>query len=968
MNKSALILLCICTFQCGTDISCQEDFATSFIGAYDFFLSARDYREYHPFILTKAQNVLVQLENALVHAHLPMAERIIICGYQQDAFPSYFISDEKNSINDEFRSITDAGWQNPTGSLMGFLVGYLFKGVHKYIHPNNQLKIQHIGRDTVELFNISCCHLHKHALGNAFNLMTVLSRACTHAIQSGNMHNVLSNIYTLLKTAYTQELKDNAGRLFATQDILFPLYHLKHIMESPIPIDTFFVGPDITYPIEELPCQTQKATGNAQAFARIFLEHIQSPKTDKTAYLFCSFVDGVGKSTLFGNIINRCKHGDEIAKYEHVDNASSQACQFFQVNEQSYLIDLPACMSHIIGKPDGDVYIEPEALANLTPETIDSISSYISSHQNKLLDEYQTICADIVDYPKSNNHTRSFAELQILFDNRNCSWIPGSYLGLDFIFNHTDSSQIKILTPLNEVSSRGLKIAEPGHMLFNKPYLAPQKPLHFINDLITKIDAAGIERIVFVDFMSMYPRSSRETVRVNYLLQMMKQMIGTQFALNTSMYAGAAHEQELYLLLKKHRQQLEESLFNETLMRLALYRCVEQYQEDGVECIGQPKLRQDLNQCFNYIPEYEKKQIRTLVYQKIETESARIEKKYGHNKLLETYLAINMQELLEFSQLICFIFSKYIEHPDLQRLWQPLSAPVISLHNMTQTGEGKALLASGYTVDIIASWPLTCRDQLCLRRPLSLLRASWYATLTNLLNCSGPEEGPWHIQNMLPIMPYALVTDKTGQNCYLIRPHFTHLSIGPTLQLEPFCDNTIQLQWAVVNDMPLCLDMACGMVACTHYGYQPNYMTTGQIQPKRMHIDYAIEQLKNKRTSFEDFIATSELFSFCKKSVILQEAVSEALRNNKKSANSTQPKKAWQFCLLCLATLELILKDGDADIMIRSDKKEDFIAAVQLLEKIMLPRLFGIVCQEPLFDDYQHLEPVIKHTFSDLRS
>lgn len=964
MHKKYSILMSILIINASLTIYCAEmdtDFAKSFVGAYDFFLQGRDFREYHPFILKKATRVLTQLEKKLNEAQLSIDERIIICGYQQDAISSYFITDENTFINDEYRAKTETGWQNPPSSRMGWLVGYLFKNSLCDDQTCAHFTLKHVGRQQIELFNTACPYLQKHALGNAFDLVTVLSRACMRAIRNKNMHNVLRCIYTLLKLCYCQELADEHGNLFATQDTLFTLYHLKHILQSSIEASTLFIGPDITYPIAELQCQAQEATRNAQTFAKLFTEYILKPKKQKTAYLFCSFVDGVGKSTLFGNIVNQTRFGNNISLYQPVDNASSQSSQIYKLDSTHYLIDLPACMSYIIGKPDGAVYLEPEALNNIATNSTEGIRYYVHTNQSLLIEEHQKgLLLDSFDQKMP-----LFNSLQKTFASAPFEWVPGSFNGTDFIFNQLNPSLIKILTPLNQVSSRGLKIADPSHMLFNKPYLIPPDPNAFIDNIITQIRAEGIEKIIIVDFISMYPRSSRETIRVNYLLQTIKKIAGRDFLFNASMYAGAAHEQELYLLLKKHRQELEMSFYLEIALRMALFRLIEQYQQAGITQIEQASLYADLEKYFQNLSATEKEQLKQLAHEKIKSTSEHITQKYDHNKILESYLSVNMQEILLFSKFMCNTCTQKIDHPQLTQLWQTLSENIAHLFHQAPSGEGKAQLANGIIVDVVASWPINCRDPLQLRHPLMLLRASWYATLTNLLQCTGQDNCPWHLSTMLPVMPYALVTDSAGTTCFLIRPCFESIEKAIPFTLAPFCNPSIQIPLVHKNGMLLCLDLSCGMAACNHYGYQPDYARTTQQNKTKVRIDILIDQLKNKRHHADDFISTHELVSIAEKHGMLQDLF-VANTPTKNADHTACPPQAVQLCVLALATLDLILKDDCTDIMARSYDKEDFIATIKLVEKMSLARLFGMSLTKPLFDDYQQLRPVIPHAFDEI--
>ena len=53
----------------------------------------------------------------------------------------------------------------------------------------------------------------------------------------------------------------------------------------------------------------------------------------------------------------------------------------------------------------------------------------------------------------------------------------------------------------------------------------------------------------------------------------------------------------------------------------------------------------------------------------------------------------------------------------------------------------------------------------------------------------------------------------------------------------------------------------------------------------------------------------------------------------------------------------MILKDPNADIVIRPLNKKDFKAALKLFEKMTLPKHYGILFEENLFDDYNQVEP-----------
>ena len=60
-----------------------------------------------------------------------------------------------------------------------------------------------------------------------------------------------------------------------------------------------------------------------------------------------------------------------------------------------------------------------------------------------------------------------------------------------------------------------------------------------------------------------------------------------------------------------------------------------------------------------------------------------------------------------------------------------------------------------------------------------------------------------------------------------------------------------------------------------------------------------------------------------------------------------------------IVTLDMILRDPNQDVIIRKDKKEDFIAAIRLLEKVTLPLFYGIQLHKNLFENYEEVEPII---------
>jgi len=63
---------------------------------------------------------------------------------------------------------------------------------------------------------------------------------------------------------------------------------------------------------------------------------------------------------------------------------------------------------------------------------------------------------------------------------------------------------------------------------------------------------------------------------------------------------------------------------------------------------------------------------------------------------------------------------------------------------------------------------------------------------------------------------------------------------------------------------------------------------------------------------------------------------------------SKENKFAAKLFIRLIATLEMVLKDPDSDIIVRYGNREDFKAAVKLLETVTLPTYLGIIFPKPL--------------------
>ena len=326
-----------------------EKFIKSFVVHYDFSPEGRYTHEYHPFLLEQTRLSFERLELFLAQSGFDCKGRMVIMGYQQEGVPSYYSSLNTPILSDEASLSSKRGRVIPAHNIFGFLTGFLLKDANwfqKQWCPDKPLIVEHVLPERVDLFDDHAYIFQKHAFGKDFEMLLKNRKLVEKSLKTGNPSAVLEELIAFWERAYKGELKSCGQEVLATQDILFSVDYAKHLIKSTIPVSKIYVGPDITYPIEVLSFQEQAATEAAQYFVKMFTEQLHAHDDKKTAYIFCSFVDGVGKSTLLGNVINWVTYKDDITAYQRVDNASSQKGVLYPLKENVFIMDLPAQLSH----------------------------------------------------------------------------------------------------------------------------------------------------------------------------------------------------------------------------------------------------------------------------------------------------------------------------------------------------------------------------------------------------------------------------------------------------------------------------------------------------------------------------------------------------------------------------------------------------------------------------------------------
>ena len=917
----------------------KTDFIKSFVTHYDFSPEGRYTHEYHPYLLNKTKDSLSQLEQSLSRAGFDMQGRIIIMGYQEEGIPSYYSSLNAQMVNDEVSLKAKKGRIVPAHNIFGFITGFLLKDcnwLQNKWFPSKPLLVEHITPEKIELFNDNAQFFQKHAFGKHFNAIFDKRDRVEKSLQKYSIRKTLETVISFWDKAYKGEFKNSEQEVLTTQDILFSIDYAKHLTKTDIPLTKMYIGPDITYPIEVLSFQEQKATESAQKFVQKLTPTLQKINNKKTAYIFCSFVDGVGKSTLLGNIINWKKHGNDIDKYERVDNSSSQRGTLYSLDEDSYILDLPAQLSHWVSKPDGYVFVDVTTVQDINKATRNKIEQTVQKNHKNYITDFYNIFYD-------QNYTDSDKDRYIknvrLF-NPTVKWIPFELNGNLFIFNEEDTTKVKILVPIAGVHSKGLKNVNPEQMLFTKGLLLPMHYPSFTDDIIKQLKDAEIESLVFVDFLSMYPRSSRENVRINFLMQQLKKIYPKKFNIKNSLYKSFVNRgTELYHTLKKYKEKFCETLYLETIIRTGFYTIFKDHSKKDIVLLSEDTITDLLKKEVELIEKQHQTKIKNIVNTKV-TEEFKALRKYGQDKNYEIFVSFSFNPLLEFSYFMNDLFSGSIDNDYINELW----------NNAENTKYTKQLASLDYS----------CRDPLQLSPLLSVIRAHWYGALGNIVYAEELSNGVLFLDYAhYYIIPLSILEENDTI-------HVAQKSINPLEETPKGVYNTLytfqnfirpkNIEWGEILNIPHCLqwDAAQTYWGLYSFGYNPHYGFLHKIVKEYEEI--------SKNNGFENTCMTS---SYARNKIAI---------NNKWKSLSTDPYRetklkkvernseqwyAIQLWVRAIATLEMIIKDPQVAIMTRKGNREDFAATLELLERITLPRYFKIELSEPLFDNYNTVQPVI---------
>ncbi len=939
----------------------SPDFYKSFIDSYD--LSGRYTHEYHPYILEKTRKSFLDLEKYLKDSGFNIDGHKLIFGYQEDGIMPYQTFWARQAIDDEAIVNNHAGLCLPTKNIFGFMTGFVFKDFQWL--EQDWLKraplIEHVFAAPIDLFNDSALVFQKHAFGEAFDYMIKVRNKLERLVYTRDMKSILRELSVFWSNLYETASKTLSGETVSFQDVLFSIDYAKALSECESRIKNIFIGPDITYPIEVLSIQKQSATAHAQAFVKRIVSDLVPVNGKNTVYVFCSYVDGVGKSTLLNNIKNYQKHGAYVEQYSRCDNSSSQDVDVYKLKDQVFLADLPAQMSHFVIKPEGSVFVDCQTVKSIKASDIKKIKLFVMDNSvnfiNKFKDTLLQVSQTINYLYEYENCLDQYAQ--------NCFvlgvdpiWIPFEFEDNYYLFNKNNISEFRILVSLADAHSIGLKNIEPEQMLFNKGLSLSKQYELFLADLKSKLVDCGVEQVVFVDFLSMYPRSSRENIRVNFVLQYLKKIYGSSYDFSDTFYQHWAYkEQEICHQLVSNFDSTCHALTLETALRWSLFDIGKDVACKDIINIDKRKLEKKLHSATDKIIEQYYDEIKNKVYQRLDSEKQLYQEAYGKDLAYNNIVRFSFEPLFAFSSFVSTLWDQLVDNNYFNTLWSDLG----SLKVVDKVDD--------IELEVKFKVSKQCKDENKLSDFSNLLRAQFYAILSNLLEVR-VYDNQFVLDKVSQYVPPIVVVPSSDGDACILQKRMLIMDdqdgqLEPPIKFHLMDMANKKKKWGLFCEVPHCLDWSnpgtfFGIYAFGYYPFSSNSKGPKDKNSEQNLITNLVEEYYSKavKSNLNFGVSVVDLLKHIDSDNLWQ----HLKKTGKQSVEiiKNDPRlPAIRLWLRSTATLEMILKDLRSRILIRKGDKKDFIATIKLLEIITLPNFFGLSLSGPAFQDYELIDPVI---------
>lgn len=993
-------------------IAKDKAFLESFIRYYEFNTTGRYAHEYHPYLLKQTSASFDQLEDHLGEQGFKLNSRVVLTGYEEHAVPRYFTHfDECNGIkiNDEAASKSDAGWSQTLHNRFGLMTGFLFRHANDAFKADEPKICDHLNAHTIEIYDNRTSVFQEDAFGVAYPFMLRSERAIFKKLAQKEVNGVFDELIKFWETLYFGCSMSGDAQVAGTQDILFTIEHARHLFRSTLPLRKYFVGPDITYPIDPSTRCLAEATTNAQQFVQKMVKELIPLNDETTCYVFRSFVDGVGKSTMLGNIKNWMKHGPAIHHYEAVDNTSSQFADLFKYADNVFIADLPAQISHFTHKPDGQVYADAHA-EKLPPARLEELTRYVHGNKDRLVEQYQCLLAEVKALVAEQGwHASACSDaeqpekyflknLLLLKKAESNRWVPFTYQQHHYLFNLKDATALRMLKPLAQASSIGLKNAQSEQMLFTEGVRFPLPYKHFLKHFVDQLKAQGIKQIVFVDFLSMYPRSSRENIRINFVLQQMA-MLNDNFSPDNSFYRDFVNgNSELFSMLRKRSSAplIINALKQEAVVRLLLSHHMEESVAEDLVPVPLATIDSELVKRREAVAPEVLAYLDKLLIQKVKSELTNLEALYGLRKDFLNVQSLSLKKLLLFSNKLEKMMTTEIKDHRLNLLWKDCGSHVALSQDAAQGAveherSGVPMVGGPDATALFAIHP-DSKHMMHLVPFVRMLRHYWHSALSNLLYYSASNNGDQSCER-LPVAP-VLLKEGTNGLIYMVQKRFEEEVVGHL---------PLDAKWGILN----LKNVRCGKFNEAYYPLNPQIQSTSTgiygfgfdllgsngygTYPYLAECTTKVVQKAHANGDPENALPASVVLEgFSKDSSWTRHYITSGLKKaedeqkNKKtkkaaaeaedpwaSESSTQfrerplypvaedKKDGVKLFIRALATLQMLVPDPESNIVIRKGNRQDFAAALQLIERVILIQFFDLVPLQPLFANYDTVDPII---------
>jgi hypothetical protein len=445
----------------------------------------------------------------------------------------------------------------------------------------------------------------------------------------------------------------------------------------------------------------------------------------------------------------------------------------------------------------------------------------------------------------------------------------------------------------------------------------------------------------------------------------------------------------------------------ETALRIVLFKLILRHSVNDLTGISLAQLTQLLsNELENNRELIDSKFLHDLIGTKIVRESENLESVFGLSKSFVNIQLFSFKRVIAFFDLLRDLFTDKIKNPRLNNLWQDIGR--LQDFNVPQDSSACDLMSrTDLNFDVKARFIFEpeCRCQFALTPFLQMLRANWYASITNLFFANQSYNGGIELEDeFFKVIPCFLALGENG--CfYLLQRLFSLPDSGIELEslnrykilnlanvTQP---NKSPGQFVRFKDQIYRMDCNAGATNLGIYQFDCDLNELKQQKYCGSTISLFVRKYQAEHDG-STVMPTAILWDRLSKSAYWKSGYdsqvtavtrngpydlkenSEPERDNEKLDSKSKKIKRFYmehgrvgkiYCgiheqrfgarlfVRLIATLEMVLKDSDSDIVVRFGNKDDFKAALKLLEAVTLPNYFGIQFKEPLFEDYDQVEP-----------